>query len=941
MEHEQIEKKWQAKWAGMRLGEAEPDKSKKKFFMIFAYPGISGYLHVGHMRGYSYTDVICRYKRMTGHNVLFPVGTHASGNQAISFAKKVKNKDEKWLGYLKRNGCNEEKIKEMMSQEKIVEYFNEVYVNDYWKRFGFLCDWRRFTSTINQDYQKFIQWQFKKLYHNNLLVQKPYFATFCPECGPVAVDPSETDISKGGNAETNEYVLLKFKFGDLYLVAATLRPETIYGQTNLWVREDCEYVKAQVGDETWVMSQQAADKLGYQKDGIKVINKINGEDLLGKKAIAPGIDRQIIILPSKFVNPDVGTGIVTSVPSDAPYDYMAIEDLKKTEDKYGVKQIDLIPIIISKGYGRFPAKDICEKMGIKSQEDKEKLDQATAEIYKVGFHKGIMNDNCGKYSGKPVAEAKELIKQELLENGQADIIRDLSEEVICRCQTRVVIKRIDDQWFIKYSDSELTKKSRGHAKNMLVTPDDYYQNMPAVLDWFMDRPCARLGNWIGAKLPMDEKWIVEPISDSTLYPMYYLVSKYVNTGSLKTEQLTEEFFDYIFLNKGKAEEVSEKTNVDASLLEKIQKDYEYWYPLDINLGGKEHKTVHFPVFLMNHVAVLDDAMWPKGIFVNYWVVGKGSKISKSKGGAEPIPGAVKKYSVDGMRLFYCHSGNAHSEIVWDEELVLKYKKVIERIYNLAHNVLELEGKKSNVDKWLISRLNKRVKTASKSMENLELREATTDIFFGIYEDLKWYQRRGGNNAATIKEAIKNWAKLMCPMTPHLAEELNHKLDGELVSNSTWPEYDEEKIELDVEATEEMISNAVKDITNVMNFVKIENPKKAKVIVAQEWKYNFYEELKKQFGITRNAGEIIKEIMNDQSLREKAKDVNKIILACIKDPSKLPEFVTSQQEEFKSLKESVEFLQKETGMAIEIEKAEESSEQKANAGIPGKPAIVIQ
>ncbi|MCK4717702.1 MAG: class I tRNA ligase family protein, partial [Thermoplasmata archaeon] len=78
-EHSIVEKKWQDRWAEAKLGEAEPD-GREKFFLIFAYPGVSGYLHVGHMRGFTYSDIICRYKRMQGYNVLFPVGSHATGN---------------------------------------------------------------------------------------------------------------------------------------------------------------------------------------------------------------------------------------------------------------------------------------------------------------------------------------------------------------------------------------------------------------------------------------------------------------------------------------------------------------------------------------------------------------------------------------------------------------------------------------------------------------------------------------------------------------------------------------------------------------------------------------------------------------------------------------------------------------------------------------------
>ncbi|HIJ10903.1 TPA: class I tRNA ligase family protein, partial [Candidatus Woesearchaeota archaeon] len=360
---------------------------------------------------------------------------------------------------MKKNGCPESKINELTTADNIIEYFNDVYVNEYWKKFGFLCDWDRFTSTTHKDYEKFIQWQFRKLQQRDLLVQKPYFATACVVDGPVAVDPSETDLSKGGNAEKQEYTLLKFKLGDDYLIAATLRPETMYGQTNLWINPNGKYVRIQVNGENWIVSEEAAEKLKWQKDDVMLLENIDPVKLIGQTAFAPFVNKDIIVLPAPFCNPAIGSGIVTSVPSDAPFDYVALTTLQEDHEecrKYGlnpeeVQRIPLIPIIKSKGYGDFPAQEIVQKMGIRSLND-PKLEEATKEIYKVGHHTGVMRDNCEKFAGMKVEQAKELMKAELLEEDNADILHDLSEEVICRCGNKVVIKRIDDQWFIKYSD---------------------------------------------------------------------------------------------------------------------------------------------------------------------------------------------------------------------------------------------------------------------------------------------------------------------------------------------------------------------------------------------------------------------------------------------------------------------------------------------------------
>ena len=936
MEWNKIQDKWQKKWAKAELGKAETNKKKEKFMMIFAYPGVSGYLHVGHMRGFSYTDAICRYQRLLGKEVLFPVGTHASGNQALGFANKIKNNDETWISYLKNNGCPKSKIKELTTPEAVVEYFNQVYINDYWKKFGFLCDWDRFTSTTNPDYEKFIQWQFKKLQQKDLLIQKPYFATACPNCGPVAVDPSETDISKGGTAEKNEYVLLKFKFNNDFLIAATLRPETVFGQTNLWMNPKAKYVRVEVEGENWIISREAADKLKYQKDDVILKEDVNPKEFIGKTALAPGINKEIIVLPAKFCDPDVGSGIVTSVPGDAPYDYVALKELqedKETIKKYNlnekeIQNIKLIPIIKSKGYKDFPAEEIVKKLNITSLDD-PKLEEATKEIYKAGFHTGTMTDICGKFSGKRVEEAKELMKAEMLEKNQADLFYDLSEEVICRCGGKVIIKRIDDQWFIRYSDPELTERSKEQVKEMKIYPQEYHHNLPAILDWFSDRACARLGNWLGSKLPFDERWIVEPISDSTLYPAYYIVSKWIENKTIKVKDLTEEFFDYVFLNIGEGK----------PKWKPIKEEFDYFYPLDINLGGKEHKTVHFPVFLMNHVAILPEDKWPKGIFVTWWVTGKGSKISKSKGGAVPIPEAVEKYGVDAMRLYYAHIGSPHLDVIWTEDIVMNYKNSLERVILLISELKKVDGKKKSVDDWLVSRMNEHLKKIAHEMEDYNLRELASTVYFTIYDDLKWYIRRGGENKKVIEETINTWLKLMNPITPHMSEELNDT--KELVSSSEWPEIDQNKISLKANAGEQLVRTAIDGMRNVLKLAKLEKANKYTLFVAEEWLYELFNLVSSEIKITRNIGEIMKKVLEVERMKMKGKEISKIVLGLVKDVSKIPALVTSQIEEYDIIIEAKDFLEKEFNCKINVVKGEDSKENKAKSAMPGKVGILVE
>jgi len=161
-----VEQKWQNEWFKNKIYEAQKEKNKK-FFIHFAYPGVSGYLHVGHMRGFTYCDTIARFKRMIGYDVIYPAGFHASGIPSVGFAKKVERKDPATLQTLKEYGCKEDLIKKLTDPEEVVKYFGKVYVDDYWKKFGFLIDYSRIMSTISEGYKKFIEWQFYKLKEKN------------------------------------------------------------------------------------------------------------------------------------------------------------------------------------------------------------------------------------------------------------------------------------------------------------------------------------------------------------------------------------------------------------------------------------------------------------------------------------------------------------------------------------------------------------------------------------------------------------------------------------------------------------------------------------------------------------------------------------------------------------------------------------------------------
>jgi leucyl-tRNA synthetase len=216
----------------------------------------------------------------------------------------------------------------------------------------------------------------------------------------------------------------------VFLAAATLRPETMYGQTNSWVLPDGKYGAFEINEmEVFVVAHRAALNLAYQNHS-RVPQKPNcllelkGQDLIGLPLKSPlSLNEIIYALPMLSILMDKGTGVVTSVPSDAPDDYMALHDLKSKpafREKFGVKDewvlpFEVLPIIEVPPFGNKCAETVCLQMKIKSQNEKEKLAEAKKQTYLKGFTEGTMI--VGEFSGKKVQEVKPLIRSKLLEAG--------------------------------------------------------------------------------------------------------------------------------------------------------------------------------------------------------------------------------------------------------------------------------------------------------------------------------------------------------------------------------------------------------------------------------------------------------------------------------------------------------------------------------------------
>lgn len=969
-----ITRKWQQRWWDAKVHHAERPADAKpwdgtgpkpSYFIHFAYPGISGYLHVGHMRGFTYTDVFARYKRMTGHRVLFPAGFHASGIPAVAFATEVKRGEK--TEYLLANGYDPKvdgPIERLGDARHVIDYFANVYTNDYWKSFGFLIDERRNCTTIDPAYMQFIRWQFRALKRKGLLVEKPHYSPFCPVAGPVAVDKTETDLKQGGNAEILEFTALKFRLpaGSLHaepvvLPCATLRPETVFGATNLWARPDVEYhlvrvwedgkVKDSDPSEVWCVSASGQRKLEWQFERAQSLNlKVPGKELVGLIATAPVTNANVPVVAGTFVDPAIATGLVMSVPGHAPFDYAAYRDAGLLES------LGKPPKIVDiEGVKGLPAEEACTKHGVQSQSDKERLDAATEEVYTLEFNSGVLNQWCGAYAGKRIKAVKDIVKADAIAAGQARVLRQFSELVISRAGEVVDIKRVPDQDFIHYADKAWTEKAKAHAASMQVFPQRYADELPNVLDWFGDRACVRRGAWLGTEFPFKPGWIIEPIADSTFYSWFYLVQRYVKSawnpspphGGLQVEELTDAFFDYAFNGKGQPAK---------PIWHEVRKDVLYWGPVDVNLGGKEHQTVHFPVYVMNNVALLDDPkMWPKGLFVNWWVTQKaGAKISKSKGGAEPIPGAAAKYGVDPMRLYYCHVGSPHVDIEWDPDIVYDYRKHVERLARAADDALAATGPAGPMDAWLTAAFGQALTQARTAYEAYDLRVAANALVYTVPELLRWYARRGGANKALLHALVQDWAKALCPMLPHVAEEMHERAGGKgLATLATFPTA--AATDAVALAGEEHLRAVLDDVLTVKKLANVERITSLTLYTTPAWKRDLTAKalrMAEAAGGKFPMGQFMQEVMADPKMRELGKSVQAFTG---KLPAQVTQFTAAQRalllagaDEAALLRAASGFLAQELGVAeipVHAADAPDAPEHpKKNVAGPLKPGIAL-
>ena len=232
----QTEEKWLTAWTDAHVFEADPDNKRQKVMVTFPYPYMNGPLHVGHTFTASRVDAYARFKRMQGFNVLWPWGWHWTGQPLLGASQRVARGDETYIKVLREvDGVPEAELKKFVDPIYMAQYYtNEGRLAV--KSIGFSIDWRREFTTMMPTYQKFIEWQYKNLKEQGYVTRGTHPVVWCPK------DKSPTgdhDRQSGEGVTAEEYILIKYKLDEkTFLPAATFRPETIYGITNIWINPE-------------------------------------------------------------------------------------------------------------------------------------------------------------------------------------------------------------------------------------------------------------------------------------------------------------------------------------------------------------------------------------------------------------------------------------------------------------------------------------------------------------------------------------------------------------------------------------------------------------------------------------------------------------------------------------------------------------------------------
>ncbi|UNI19942.1 Leucine--tRNA ligase [Purpureocillium takamizusanense] len=641
--------------------------------------------------------------------------TKFTTNKSKANAKTAKLKYQ--FQIMKSIGIPREDIHLFADPQYWLKFFPPLAIRDL-SSLGCRIDWRRsfVTTDANPYYDAFVRWQMNRLKELNKIKFGKRYTIYSIKDGQPCMDH---DRAEGEAVNPQEYTALKLKVlewapkaaeaikgkvpedSEIFLVPATLRPETMYGQTCCFVGPKITYGVFKAGERKYyVVTDRAARNMAYQgilsQEGvIEKAGEIPGADIVGTLVNAPlSLHKEgVRVLPMDNVLPTKGTGVVTSVPSDSPDDFATVSELAKKADFYGINkewaELEIFPIIQTPSYGDLCAPFLVKKLKIASPKDTKQLEEAKELAYKEGFYQGIMA--VGEFKGEKVETAKPKVRSQMIDAGDAFAYSEPERKVVSRSGDDCIVALMD-QWYLDYGEESWKKTAlewveNADGKGLETWTQETKHSFEGVLNWLNQWACARTYG-LGSKLPWDPQFLVESLSDSTIYMAYYTIAHYLQKdlfgrekgiGNIAPEQMLDEVWDYIFCRRELGEDVLKDSKIPQKTLESMRREFEYFYPLDVRSSGKDLIPNHLTFFLYVHLAIFPPEYWPRGVRANGHLMLNGEKMSKSTGNFMTLRELVTKYGADAARIAIADAGDGVSDANFEEDVA---DNNILRLFNL-------------------------------------------------------------------------------------------------------------------------------------------------------------------------------------------------------------------------------------------------------------------
>jgi leucyl-tRNA synthetase len=748
-----VEDKWQGFWADHKSFQAVEDPSRKKYYLLEMFPYPSGKIHMGHVRNYSIGDVIARFKRMQGYNVLHPMGWDAFGMPAENAAIQHKSHPAKWT------------------------YENIAYMRGQLKTLGLSYDWEREIATCDLDYYKWEQRIFLEMYDKGLAYKKVSAVNWCPTCETVLANEQVEDgccwrcdsLVQQKELEQWSFRITAYAqelLDDTYKLTGW--PERVLTMQRNWIGRStgCEIEFPVEGGMTRIKvfttrqdtlfgatfmslaaehpmaltlaTPEQREKVEAFIEKVKKTDKIRrgAEDLekegvfTGAYCINPVTNAKMPIFLANFVLMDYGTGAVMAVPT---HDQRDFEFARKYE---------------------LPMQVVIKPDGVD-------LDPATMTEAYTG--EGTMV-NSGRFNGISNVEAKEAIADYLEKEGIG------KKTVNFRLRDWGISRQRYWGNPIPVINCDICGVVPVPAKDLpVVLPMDAAftgegGNPLAKVESFVNCTCPRCGS--AARRETDT---MDTFVQSSWYFLRYCSPKFAN-GPLDRAQV------------------------------------EAWMPVDQYIGGIEHAVLHL-LYARFFTKVLRDLGYCNvdepfsNLLTQGMVIKDGAKMSKSKGNVVDPNALIERYGADTARLFSLFAAPPEKDLDWSDQGVDGSYRFLNRVWRLVFDLLASIKSAGAVDPSGVTGEAKNLrravhKTIKKVTEDIEDRFHFNTAIAAVMELVNTIQAFGGKdapeNVAVVREAVESVIRLLAPFVPHFAEELWSEVghDGTL-EQSGWPGYDAE------------------------------------------------------------------------------------------------------------------------------------------------------